>query len=301
MKLCEAGNGAPSSAPRSWLIEYRTKGARRRLQQGQCDLGIKRVRRDPIEHLRGLNVGEIGAEDVFLRSGDQGRRKGRDDHRPERTRRRARGPAPRVRPLRALETESRTRTRRRATPRHRRWSRRENPASGSAPRRSAAARGAGSRHPTPAATARAVLWPRRGDEREIFRAAERRDKSAGPRIRLSVRWLNSAFTASKPSAIAITGATSPTVSINENGIGSGAIVSKRRNRNGLCPMDSRIVVVENQARTSAIRKTSASITTMRMPLSWSAASLARTIPSPGKRRAATPHGAPRRSSGCRPR
>src|SRR6516164_6578649 len=70
--------------------------------------------------------------------------------------------------------------------------------------------------------------------------------------------------------------------MNENGIGSGAIVSKRRNRNGLCPMDSRIVVVENQARTSAIRKTSASITTIRIPLSWSAASLARTIPAPVK-------------------
>src|ERR1700757_1213641 len=80
----------------------------------------------------------------------------------------------------------------------------------------------------------------------------------------------------------MTGATSPTVSMNENGIGSGAILSSRRNRNGDCPMDSRIVVVENQARTSAIRKTSASITTIRIPLSWSAASLARTIPAPVK-------------------
>src|SRR5271169_814861 len=78
------------------------------------------------------------------------------------------------------------------------------------------------------------------------------------------------------------GVTSPTVSMNENGIGSGAIVSKRRNRNGLWPIDSRIVVVENQARTSAIRKTRASITTIRMPLSWSADSLARTIPTPVK-------------------
>src|SRR5215468_11983761 len=78
------------------------------------------------------------------------------------------------------------------------------------------------------------------------------------------------------------GVTSPTVSMNENGIGSGAIVSRRRNRNGLCPMDSRIAVVENQARTSAIRKTSVSITTIRIPLSWSAASLARTIPVPVK-------------------
>src|SRR6266446_10695396 len=102
------------------------------------------------------------------------------------------------------------------------------------------------------------------------------------RIRLKVRWLNSAFTASKPNAIAMTGATSPTVSMNENGIGSGAIVSSRRNRNGLWPIDSRIVVVENQANTSAIRKTSASITTIRAPLSWSAASLARTIPAPVK-------------------
>src|SRR5262249_31679107 len=71
-----------------------------------------------------------------------------------------------------------------------------------------------------------------------------------------------------------------TVSMNENGIGSGDIVSKRRNRNGLSPMLSRIVVVENQASTSAIRKTSASITTIRIPLSWSAASLARTMPTP---------------------
>src|SRR5271166_3906523 len=78
------------------------------------------------------------------------------------------------------------------------------------------------------------------------------------------------------------GVTSPTVSMNENGIGSGAIVSRRRNKNGLCPIDSRIAAVENQARTSAIRNTSASITTIRMPLSWSAASLARTIPMPVK-------------------
>src|SRR5439155_7902503 len=82
--------------------------------------------------------------------------------------------------------------------------------------------------------------------------------------------------------MAMTGATSPTVSMNENGIGSGAIVSRRRNRNGLWPIDSRIVVVENQANTRAIRKTSASMTTIRTPLSWSAASLARTIPAPAK-------------------
>src|SRR5438132_10102576 len=80
----------------------------------------------------------------------------------------------------------------------------------------------------------------------------------------------------------MTGATSPTVSMNENGIGSGAIVSRRRNRNGLWPIDSRIAVVENHARTSAIRKTSASMTTIRTPLSWSAASFARTIPAPVK-------------------
>src|SRR4029077_19958057 len=70
--------------------------------------------------------------------------------------------------------------------------------------------------------------------------------------------------------------------MNQNGIGSGAIVSRRRNRNGLWPIDSRIVVVENQANTRAIRKTSASITTIRTPLNWSAASLARTIPTPVK-------------------
>src|ERR1700730_13457272 len=80
----------------------------------------------------------------------------------------------------------------------------------------------------------------------------------------------------------MTGATSPTVSMKENGIGSGAIVSKRRNRNGLWPMDSRIAVVENQAKTRAIRKTSASMTTIRTPLSGPAASLARTIPAPVK-------------------
>src|SRR5215472_7813460 len=102
------------------------------------------------------------------------------------------------------------------------------------------------------------------------------------KIRLKVRWLNSAFTASKPNAIAMTGATNPTVSMNENGIGSGAIVSRRRNRNGLWPIDSRIVVVENQASTRAMRKTNASMTTIRTPLSWSAASLARTIPAPVK-------------------
>src|ERR1700730_8474151 len=45
-------------------------------------------------------------------------------------------------------------------------------------------------------------------------------------------------------------------------------------------MLSRIVVVENQARTSATRNTSASITTMRAPLRWSAVSLATTTPSP---------------------
>ena len=66
-------------------------------------------------------------------------------------------------------------------------------------------------------------------------------------MRLKVRWLNSALIASKPSAIAMIGATSPTMSMNENGIGSGAIVSRRRNRNGLSPIVSRIAVVENQA------------------------------------------------------
>src|SRR5947207_6670305 len=45
-------------------------------------------------------------------------------------------------------------------------------------------------------------------------------------------------------------------------------------------MLSRIVVVENQARTSATRNTSASITTIRGPLRWSAVSLATTVPSP---------------------
>ena len=85
-------------------------------------------------------------------------------------------------------------------------------------------------------------------------------------MRLKVRWLNSALIASKPSAIAMIGVTSPTMLINENGIGSGVIVRRRRNKNGLCPIVSRIVVVENHARTSATRKISASMTTMRTPL-----------------------------------
>src|SRR6266404_4418077 len=99
-------------------------------------------------------------------------------------------------------------------------------------------------------------------------------------MRLKVRWLNSALIASNPKAIAMIGVTSPTMPMNENGIGSGEIVSSRRNRNGLCPMLSRIVVVENQARTSATRNTNASITTIRAPLRWSAVSLATTVPSP---------------------
>src|SRR5439155_1450421 len=99
-------------------------------------------------------------------------------------------------------------------------------------------------------------------------------------MRLKVRWLNSALIASKPRAIAMIGVTSPTMPMNENGIGSGEVVNSRRNRNGLCPMLSRIVVVENQARTSATRNTSASITTIRGPLRWSAVSLATTVPSP---------------------
>src|ERR1700730_8989312 len=45
-------------------------------------------------------------------------------------------------------------------------------------------------------------------------------------------------------------------------------------------MLSRIVVVENHARTSATRNTNASITTIRAPLRWSAVSLATTTPSP---------------------
>src|SRR5439155_8567737 len=99
-------------------------------------------------------------------------------------------------------------------------------------------------------------------------------------MRLKVRWLNSALIASKPRAIAMIGVTSPTMPMNENGIGSGEVVNSRRNRNGLCPMLSRIVVVENQARTRATRNTSASITTIRAPLRWSAVSLATTVPSP---------------------
>src|SRR5712675_195378 len=85
-------------------------------------------------------------------------------------------------------------------------------------------------------------------------------------MRLKVRWLNSALIASKPRAIAMIGVTSPTMLIKENGIGSGVIVRRRRNRNGLCPIVSRIVVVENHARTSATRKISASVTTMRTPV-----------------------------------
>src|ERR1043166_9486670 len=47
------------------------------------------------------------------------------------------------------------------------------------------------------------------------------------------------------------GVTSPTMLIKENGMGSGVIVSRRRKRNGLCPIVSRIVVVENHARSFA--------------------------------------------------
>src|SRR6516164_10817662 len=63
--------------------EYRTERSRCRLQQGQRDLGVERVRRDSIEHLRGLNIGEVGAEDVLRRPSDQGRRQRLDDQRPE--------------------------------------------------------------------------------------------------------------------------------------------------------------------------------------------------------------------------
>src|SRR5205823_3662910 len=99
-------------------------------------------------------------------------------------------------------------------------------------------------------------------------------------MRLKVRWLNSALIASKPRAIAMIGVTSPTMLMNENGIGSGVIDKRRRNRNGLCPIVSRIVVAENQARTRATRNTSASTTTIRAPPRWSAVSLATTVPSP---------------------
>ena len=61
----------------------------------------------------------------------------------------------------------------------------------------------------------------------------------------------------------ITGVTNPIMKMNENGIGSGAMVSRRRNRNGLWPMVSRIVLVESQATTSAIRNTKPSITIIR--------------------------------------
>src|SRR5947199_6768297 len=99
-------------------------------------------------------------------------------------------------------------------------------------------------------------------------------------MRLKVRWLNSALIASKPRAIAMIGVTSPTMLMNENGIGSGVIDNRRRNRNGLCPIVSRMVVAENQARTRATRNTSASTTTIRAPPRWSAVSFATTVPSP---------------------
>src|SRR5580765_4962272 len=109
-------------------------------------------------------------------------------------------------------------------------------------------------------------------------------------MRLIVRWLNSALIASKPSAIAMTGITSPIMKANETGIGSGAIVNRLRKRNGLSPIVSRIAVVDSHATKSATRNTRASMTTMRMPPKWSAVSLAMTVPSPV-------HGEPSR---CRP-
>src|SRR6266851_7214711 len=99
-------------------------------------------------------------------------------------------------------------------------------------------------------------------------------------MRLIVRWLNSALIASKPSAIAITGITSPIMKANETGIGSGAMVNRLRKRNGLSPIVSRIAVVDNHATKRATRNTKASMTTMRMPPRWSAVSLAMTVPSP---------------------
>ncbi len=95
-----------------------------------------------------------------------------------------------------------------------------------------------------------------------------------------MRWLNSALTASKPNAIAITGITSPIMKAKETGIGSGAIVNRLRKRNGLSPIVSRIVLVDSHATNSATRNTSASMTTMRIPPRWSAVSLAMTAPIP---------------------
>src|SRR6516162_7661603 len=59
--------------------EHRTKRTRCRLQEGQRDLGVKSVWRDSIKHLRGLNISEVGAEDILRRPSDQGRREWFDD------------------------------------------------------------------------------------------------------------------------------------------------------------------------------------------------------------------------------
>src|SRR5688572_10625555 len=99
-------------------------------------------------------------------------------------------------------------------------------------------------------------------------------------MRLIVRWLNSALIASKPSAIAMTGITSPIMKANETGIGSGAIVNRLRKRNGLSPIVSRIELADSHATKRATRNTTASMTTIRTPPRWSAVSLATTAPSP---------------------
>src|SRR5436305_9462793 len=98
-------------------------------------------------------------------------------------------------------------------------------------------------------------------------------------MRLSVRRLNSPFTASKASAIATSGIKKPSKAINE-GRGSCAKVNNRRNRNGLSPIVARIARIAAYAAAIAVRNTSASRMRIRALDRWSAVSLATTAPSP---------------------
>ena len=52
-------------------VEHRAEGAGRRLEQCQGDFRVERVRRDPVEHLSGVQIVEVRAEDPFRRTGDQ--------------------------------------------------------------------------------------------------------------------------------------------------------------------------------------------------------------------------------------
>src|SRR5258708_22161149 len=98
-------------------------------------------------------------------------------------------------------------------------------------------------------------------------------------MRLMVRRLNSPLTASKARAIATSGIRKPSSAMND-GSGSCARVSSRKNRNGLSPIVWRIERIAAEAAAIAVRNTSASRMRMRALDRWSAVSLATTAPSP---------------------